>query len=89
SHDPPNYNIIRFNMTKAGELTIEPEVQGLATSLVFDTVEIYGLKRLPTYFTVNNVAMPSASSSVVNVNVSGFGLCVLGEGADVDREEAS
>ncbi|KAK3787348.1 hypothetical protein RRG08_065349 [Elysia crispata] len=69
SQSPPNYNLIKFDMSRAGELTIRPEVHGLTTTLRFDTVEIYGLRRLPARFVVNGVLVPAANCSLVNTNI--------------------
>ena len=55
---------------QAGELTISPEVVGLVTTLKFDTVEIYGLRRLPSEFAVNGVPVSADNISVVSAHVS-------------------
>ncbi|RUS84828.1 hypothetical protein EGW08_007443 [Elysia chlorotica] len=69
SENPPNFNLIKFDISRAGELTIRPEVVGLNTTLVFDTVELYGLRRLPTRVTVNGVEVPAERTSIVNTNI--------------------
>ncbi|XP_059172740.1 sucrase-isomaltase, intestinal-like [Physella acuta] len=64
--ESPNYNLIKFEMKKPGQLDITPDVQSVTDvtgTLAFTSLEIYGLEQAPVKIWVNN-------SLQVNVNVT-------------------
>ncbi|XP_055868745.1 sucrase-isomaltase, intestinal-like isoform X2 [Biomphalaria glabrata] len=64
-----NYNLIKFDIIKAGELTIRIFVKSttnIGGQLHFKTIEIYGLSRLPQNFAVNGHPLPSSNIKVYN-----------------------
>ncbi|KAK6962843.1 sucrase-isomaltase intestinal, partial [Biomphalaria glabrata] len=64
-----NYNLIKFDIIKAGELTIRTFVKSttnIGGQLHFKTIEIYGLSRLPQNFAVNGHPLPSSNIKVYN-----------------------
>ncbi|GFO16500.1 sucrase-isomaltase, intestinal-like [Plakobranchus ocellatus] len=70
-------HVIPWQEPDVGELIITPEIQGLASRLKFDTLEIFGLDFLPSWLKVNDIQVPTANISLVHRNVvqcTGLGL---------------